>query len=322
MPDTPYMPVPMDALKDAVLEAARKANDLRDEEMHANGKVAVEIKPDGSKRTRGDWESENILRGKLPALAPGSFFLGEEGNPNDANRVKGKRWVVDPIDGTSKYIDRQGRWAVSVAYQEDGVTKAAAVYVASKEDGRKGTLYSSVKGMGAFAEEVEGGHRVEGTRRRLSLMGRASQASVPVGIGFFCDDSPDKRYDGNKHTGHVYNTVAEAAHNSTGVEPVPVTCACADALSVLEGKTSAYAHGIHFAWDSAAISLIIHEAGYPSSEYKTTDPRVTTFITARSKDLFSKLDNTYRNTSKSVEPSANYASQLQEKQQAGAQLVR
>ena len=64
--------------------------------------------------SKADREVEKMIRERLQTLFPEDGFLGEEsGNQNlDAEGI----WVVDPIDGTSCFLNGLSSWCVSIAF--------------------------------------------------------------------------------------------------------------------------------------------------------------------------------------------------------------
>jgi len=99
-----------------------------------------------AKGERQDWVSvadhavENYIRAALAERFPGDTMLGEE-----AGGVIGDRlWVVDPIDGTLNFVHGMRYWCVSIAYVEDGVRRAAAIYDPSLDE-----LFTAAAGAGA-----------------------------------------------------------------------------------------------------------------------------------------------------------------------------
>jgi myo-inositol-1(or 4)-monophosphatase len=63
-----------------------------------------------------DREAEEAITGLLAAERPDDGILGEEGASVDA--ASGRRWVVDPLDGTTNYLYGYPVWAVSVALED------------------------------------------------------------------------------------------------------------------------------------------------------------------------------------------------------------
>src|SRR3972149_2853768 len=60
--------------------------------------------------TEVDKQTEAILKQKLPAILPGSGFIGEETEIN----VQEYNWIIDPIDGTLNYANQVPVFACSI----------------------------------------------------------------------------------------------------------------------------------------------------------------------------------------------------------------
>ena len=74
--------------------------------------------------TEADVESELAIRAVLSGLRPGDAILGEE---LGASGESARRWLVDPICGTMNFAAGLPVFAVNVALEVDGATRAAAV---------------------------------------------------------------------------------------------------------------------------------------------------------------------------------------------------
>ncbi len=102
----------------------------------------------------------HILR-RLGEEFPKDAVLIEE-RGDDRRRLSGMRtWIVDPLDGTREFIERNGEFSVMVGFVENGrpVVGAVGVPVA-------GEVYGGAIGLGAFCEK-------EGQRRMRSLLRKA-----------------------------------------------------------------------------------------------------------------------------------------------------
>ena len=64
-----------------------------------------------------DREAERVIRELLEAERPGDGLLAEEGS--DVSAASGRRWLVDPLDGTVNFLYGFPAWAVSVALEDD-----------------------------------------------------------------------------------------------------------------------------------------------------------------------------------------------------------
>jgi len=76
------------------------------------GKVKPGIKSDGSPLTIADRKAEAVLVAHLTAAFPDDGICGEEGT---FIQRSGQNWYVDPIDGTSAFIEGLAHWGPSVA---------------------------------------------------------------------------------------------------------------------------------------------------------------------------------------------------------------
>jgi histidinol-phosphatase len=79
--------------------------------------LAVEHKPDGTVVTPYDRAVERVLREGIADSFPGDAVLGEEGD--DVAGTSGRRWILDPIDGTAPYVRGIVTWGVLVACEDE-----------------------------------------------------------------------------------------------------------------------------------------------------------------------------------------------------------
>jgi myo-inositol-1(or 4)-monophosphatase len=66
--------------------------------------------------SEADLLAERAIRELLAARAPGDAIMGEEGA--DTAGTTGRRWIVDPLDGTVNFLFGIPQWAVSVACED------------------------------------------------------------------------------------------------------------------------------------------------------------------------------------------------------------
>jgi fructose-1,6-bisphosphatase/inositol monophosphatase family enzyme len=110
---------------DALLSAASQA-------VEAQKRIKSETKSDGTLVTEADRASEAIIDAFISSHEPESFLIGEETvDKRDRDwlgrAMKGRTWVVDPIDGTALYSLGMFGWGVSVGLMENGIMKDGAV---------------------------------------------------------------------------------------------------------------------------------------------------------------------------------------------------
>ena len=72
--------------------------------------VGVDTKPDASPVTIADRECERLIASSLEEAFPEDGLLGEEGSSKVSHN--GRRWIIDPIDGTRDFVRGNPAWAV------------------------------------------------------------------------------------------------------------------------------------------------------------------------------------------------------------------
>ena len=82
------------------------------------GTYAQELKADHSPVTQADRAAEAAMRRLLDAEAPGDGVLGEEYGEKPG--ITGRRWVLDPIDGTRSFTAGRAIFGTLIALVEDG----------------------------------------------------------------------------------------------------------------------------------------------------------------------------------------------------------
>ena len=76
--------------------------------------------------TAADLESEAIVLRGIHALTPNASILSEEAGASGGDQ--GTRWIVDPLDGTVNYAAGLPWFSVTLAYQENGVTRVGVTH--------------------------------------------------------------------------------------------------------------------------------------------------------------------------------------------------
>ncbi|WP_291377553.1 inositol monophosphatase family protein [Demequina sp.] len=115
----------------------------------SQGDFAVELKPDDTPVTAIDRAAEQLVRDRLATARPGDTIVGEEFGVTagtDKNSAGGRRWVVDPIDGTKNFVRGVPAWATLIGLLDGddavvGVVSAPALgrrWYASRGDGAWG----------------------------------------------------------------------------------------------------------------------------------------------------------------------------------------
>ncbi|MFC6317159.1 inositol monophosphatase family protein [Corynebacterium gerontici] len=118
-----------------------------------------------------DKESERLIADLLRAGEAEVAILGEEGQAGGACQG-GRRWVVDPIDGTVNFLYDSHAYAVSIALEVEGRVELGVVV-----DVPAGTVFVAALGEGAWRMR-------EGQWERLKCSQPASLPESLVATGF------------------------------------------------------------------------------------------------------------------------------------------
>ena len=108
--------------------------------------VTAEQKADESPVTAADRACEKLIVDLISREFPEDGILGEEG----ANRQShtGRKWIIDPIDGTRDFVRNIPLWAVLIGLEEDGDIVAGAAH-----SPRQGFLLWASRGGGAWRDD-------------------------------------------------------------------------------------------------------------------------------------------------------------------------
>jgi histidinol-phosphatase len=89
--------------------------------------LVVDTKPDMTPVSEADRAVERALRDRLERERPADDILGEELGRSHDGKAQGRRWIIDPIDGTKGYVRGLPVWATLLALEIDGRVHAGVV---------------------------------------------------------------------------------------------------------------------------------------------------------------------------------------------------
>jgi histidinol phosphatase-like enzyme (inositol monophosphatase family) len=214
--------------------AARKAAQIA-LEMQAG--IVAEPKDDGSPVTAADQKCEAFIATALHEAFPDDGLLGEEGT-NVPSR-NGRRWIIDPIDGTRDYVRGTPLWANLIGLEADGEVVAGVVNLPML-----GELYTGSRGGGAFRN---------GDPIRVSNKTSFSEAVLCVnGLNRFSDIPFRERL--------LEALPSFWAVRSLGGAP--------DAMLVASGHADFWIEPKAAPWDLAPLKIVIEEAGGRFSDFQ------------------------------------------------------
>lgn len=181
--------------------------------------------------SQADREVEALTRRLLQDAFPDDGIVGEEDAPKPGS--SGFTWVIDPIDGTTNFVNNIPAWTVVVAGVSDGKTQVGVIH-----DPCYGETYAALAGSGATLND-----------KPLSIDDPRSLSEGTVAIGY------SNRVDDRGIVRLVTALVEEGAmfyRNASGALSLAY---------VASGRLLGYSEEHMNAWDCLAGQLIVAEAG-------------------------------------------------------------
>jgi len=167
---------------EAAVEAARAGAAVLLRHWEQLGRDDADLKARNDWVSRADRESETAITAALQERFPGDAVLGEEGGLTGRSD---RTWIVDPLDGTSNYLQHFPVWSVSIALQSAGEIVAGVIYEPLRE-----IFFTAERGAGAFRDgrpmRVSDQRAVEGAFLATGFPFRALEF-VPVYCALFQD---------------------------------------------------------------------------------------------------------------------------------------
>ena len=142
-----------------MMKAARLAGRSLVKDFREVENLQVSMKGAGDFVSKADLTAEQIIRDELMEGRPNYGWMGEE-SEEVAGVDPTRRWIVDPLDGTTNYLHALPHWAVSIALEHKGEIVAGVVYDPAKDE-----MFFAEKGQGAFMNQVR--LRVSGRQKLI-----------------------------------------------------------------------------------------------------------------------------------------------------------
>ncbi len=196
--------------------------------------LSVEWKPDDSPVTQADREAEQTIHRILAGAFPQDAWLGEE----SAGRVgsTGRRWIVDPVDGTRNFVHGVPLWATLVACEQH-LPDGPAIVAAAVAIPALGELYEASLGGGAYCN---------GEPIRVSHTAHVADA-------LWCFES--KGWFSDNGLGALFDRLSDGTYLQRGL------CDAYAHMLIASGRAELMIEPRLKLWDMAAPSLIVQEAG-------------------------------------------------------------
>jgi myo-inositol-1(or 4)-monophosphatase len=218
---------------DVAVKAAKRAAEKVREYDQNRSNLKIRSKEKYDLVTDADVAAELIIRGIITEAFPGDAFLGEEGSPEDL--TTGRRWIVDPIDGTTNFAHGFPPYCISIALYDDLTPLIAVVLEVSRNE-----LFTAVRG---------GGTKLNG--KSVSVSSISDPTNTLIGTGF------------PVHEGMDYTSLLKLTQKIL-IETEGLRrpgSAAYDLCCVAAGRLDAFYEMNLKPWDLAAGALLVLEAG-------------------------------------------------------------
>ena len=182
--------------------------------------------------TTNDVKVQEFLQDKLSKLLPESSFFCEEGDVKDLS--KDYIWIIDPIDGTTNYARHISVCAISVALEYKGEIIIGVVY-----NPYQNALYTAEKGKGSYLN----GQRLHVSNKKFN------ECVVYTAFSAYDKTQSEKAFNFCKELFPQINDLRRTGS------------AAFEICSVGAGRGDIFFELKLQAWDFAAASLVLKEAG-------------------------------------------------------------
>ena len=205
--------------------------------------IDVSKKQDDSPLTDADRRAHLLIVDRLSSLTPDIPLLSEESDAIDYELRKSwqRYWLVDPLDGTKEFINRNGEFTVNIALIENGQSVAGVVYVPVS-----GISYFGGIGIGAWKQDAN-----QQDIKAQSIVSRPMRESFGVRI-----------VASRRHLGEQLNALVGKIENHFGKATLLSMGSSLKMCLLAEGSADIYPRMAPTCeWDTAAAHGILFAAG-------------------------------------------------------------
>jgi myo-inositol-1(or 4)-monophosphatase len=224
---------------DVAVEAARRGAAVLLRHWEQLGKDDADLKARNDWVSRADRESEEAITSFIRAQHPNDTFLGEEGGRSEGS--SGRTWIIDPLDGTSNYLQHFPIWSISIALRQGDETVAGVIYEPLRD-----LFFTAERGAGAFRG---------GKRMHVSSHDRVEASFLATGFPFRAQEYVEKYV-------AIFTDIIRV---SKGVRRAG--SAALDLAYTAAGVFDGFFEMHLAAWDVAAGALLVTEAGGRVSDF-------------------------------------------------------
>ena len=217
--------------KEFAIEVCRSAGELAIAYFRDRDSLKVDVKGAQDWVSEADKNVETFIREEIAKAWPEDGIYGEE--HDDKNGISGFDWVIDPIDGTTNFVNGIPAWTIVLAGVREGGTEIGVIYEPNVDE-----TYVAERGQGATLNG-----------RAMSVASDVPFEAGTISIG----------YSNRVEAEHVLPFIAAVIErgamyhrNASGALSLAYVAA---------GRLLGYVEEHMNAWDCLAGQLLIQEAG-------------------------------------------------------------
>ncbi len=226
------MPAMMHPMLNTAVKAARRAGTIINRASQNLDILAVSEKAANDYVSEVDRTAEQVIIRVLLEAYPAHSVLAEESGASGKSEFQ---WIIDPLDGTTNFLHGFPQYAVSIALAHKGVLSQAVIYDPVHND-----LFTASRGRGAYLND-----------KRLRISKRIKLQKSLIGTGF-----PFREF---AQIDAYLAMFRDLTQKTAGLRRAG--SAALDLAYVAAGRLDGFWEFGLSAWDMAAGSLLITEAG-------------------------------------------------------------
>ena len=196
--------------------------------------LQVSKKAPGDFVSSADKRTEKIIIGELQKAHPNYGIITEETGIINKNNTQ-NRWIIDPIDGTTNFLNGVPHFAISVAYEENNEIKCGIIFNPISNE-----MFCAEKGNGAY---------LNNTRIRVSIQKKINDALIVTGGPKGASKIKEKIF--SEYINVSKNVANVRKFGSAALDMAYVAC----------GRFDGYWQRELNYWDVAAGIILVKEAG-------------------------------------------------------------
>ena len=204
-------------------------------ELYKDTEISTKYKSDNTPLTEADCISQRIINESLFQLTPEIPILSEEGSKLIEKEQK-EFWLVDPLDGTKEFINKNGEFTVNIALVRENEVKLGVVFAPEKNE-----LFCGIPGHGSFKQHCKGRENIAVTN--------LNKTKCRITLSKSHKNEGDIRFE--EKSKKIFTNVSVIPAGST-----------LKLCRVAEGKADVYCRlGSTYQWDIAAGQAVVEGAG-------------------------------------------------------------